>query len=117
MTPDPNEKRRAYFREYRRKWREANREKYLALNKQVTVKKHATLKRIAELEAEVARLKRAAEIAKDFYSTADTRLSKSDLMAIGFTKEEADNEWETYLHKERLRQSLLGSLAKQRKTP
>lgn len=56
MTPDPNEKRRAYFREYRRRWREANREKYLALNKQQTVKKHATLKRIAELEAEVARL-------------------------------------------------------------
>lgn len=57
MTPNPNEKRRAYFREYRRRWREANREKYLALNKQKTAKKHATLKRIAELEAEVARLK------------------------------------------------------------
>lgn len=114
MTPDPNEKRRAYFREYRRRWREANREKYLALNKQQTVKKHATLKRIAELEAEVARLRRAADIAKDFYSTADIRLSKADLITIGFSKEEADQEWAMYKRKEEFRNQLL---TPRRKTP
>lgn len=57
MNEELNAKRRAYFREYRRRWREANRDKYLAMNKAVTVKRHEMKQRIADLELEVKTLK------------------------------------------------------------
>jgi len=55
---------------------------------------------IARLKAEVERLTKALEfsnsLAKGLYEMVDLRMSKKDLIGIGFTKEQADAEWEAY---------------------
>jgi hypothetical protein len=54
----------------------------------------------ARLKAKVERLTRALafsnSLAKGLYEMVDLRMSKKDLIGIGFTKEQADAEWEAY---------------------
>jgi hypothetical protein len=54
----------------------------------------------ARLKAEVERLTKALAfsniLAKDLYGMLDLRMSKKDLIGIGFTKKQADEEWEAY---------------------
>jgi len=54
----------------------------------------------ARLKAEVERLTKALafsnSLAKDLYGMLDLRMSKKDLIGIGFTKKQADEEWEAY---------------------
>jgi len=55
---------------------------------------------VKRLQSENQRLKQklsfAQAIAKDLYSMVNYRVSKKDLMGIGFTKQEADEEWVKY---------------------
>jgi hypothetical protein len=56
--------------------------------------------RLFALKAEVERLTKALafsnSLAKDLYGMLDLRMSKKDLIGIGFTKKQADEEWEAY---------------------
>ena len=53
-----------------------------------------------ELKKQVERLTKALafsnSLAKDLYGMLDLRMSKKDLIGIGFTKKQADEEWEAY---------------------
>ncbi len=54
----------------------------------------------ARLKAKVERLDKALafsnSLAKGLYEMVDLRMSKKDLIGIGFTKKQADAEWEAY---------------------
>ena len=57
-------------------------------------------RKVKRLEAKVKRLNNALafsnSLAKGLYEMVDYRMSKKDLMGIGFAKEQADAEWEAY---------------------
>jgi cell division protein FtsB len=59
-----------------------------------------TLNERNKAEAEVERLTKALafsnSIAKDLYGMLDLRMFKKDLIGIGFTRKQADEEWEAY---------------------